>query len=266
MSKIVNPQLGIKASLHNHSVYSDGASSLEDMVKAAKNSGLQLFGISDHWVEPPYDGTDYLEWSMHHEKLDEYVENLSALKKQYDDESFQLKIGLEVDFFFENIDSVLKRLQQYPIDYLIGSVHYTGVFSVDHDIADWLPLSPQEHDQICKDYWQKVKGAAACEAFDFLGHLDLPKKFNLIDNANYFDEAVQVLETAAKHGIGIELNTSGWFKQCTEQYPSAAILQAAAAKKIPVVISSDAHCAEHITRNFNEAKAVLQAAGYVFND
>ena len=119
---------------------------------------------------------------------------------------------------------------------------------------------------MCKDYWQKVKGAASCEAFDFLGHLDLPKKFNLIDNNSYLDEAVQVLETAALHGIAIELNTSGWFKQCAEQYPSAAILQTAVAKKIPVVISSDAHCAEHITRNFNEAKAVLQTVGYCFND
>jgi histidinol-phosphatase (PHP family) len=198
---------------------------------------------------------------MPHDKLDEYVEKLSALKKQYDDENFQLKIGLEVDFFYENIDSVIKHLKQYDIDYLIGSVHYTGVFSVDHDIVDWLPLSLQEREQVCKDYWHKVKGAAACKAFDFLGHLDLTKKFGLINNDSYLEDALQVLDIVAQRGGAIELNTSGWFKQCAEQYPSASILQAAAVRKIPVVISSDAHCAEHITRNFNEAKAVLQKAG-----
>ena len=201
MEKFVYPGPGISYSMHNHSDFSDGASTLREMCEAAKKSGLRLFGMSDHWVMPPFESEECNTWRMNPARLDEYVESLQKLRAELEDENFTLKIGLEVDFFFENIDSVLKRLQQYPIDYLIGSVHYTGVFSVDHDIADWLPLSPQEHDQICKDYWQKVKGAAACEAFDFLGHLDLPKKFNLIDNANYFDEAVQVLETAVGKSI-----------------------------------------------------------------
>ena len=249
-------------SLHNHSIFSDGASTLEEIVRAGKAGGLKVLGVSDHWVEPPYDGTDYLDWSMPHEKLDEYVGTLLKLKKQYEDEDFSLKLGLEVDFFFENIDSVVKNLKKYPLDYLIGSVHYTGVFSVDYDISVWEPLSEGEKAAVCEQYWQKVKGAAACEAFTFLGHLDLPKKFAVIDNSKYLHCAVEALDIVQQHGGAIELNTSGWFKPCKEPYPSLSILQEARKRNIPITISADAHHASHLQRNFDQAAALLVQAGY----
>ncbi len=264
MLNISYPGLGEKVSLHNHSVYSEGASTLEEVVLAGKNANLRVLGISDHWVEPPYDGTDYLDWSMPHEKLDEYVENILQLKKKYDSPEFELKLGMEVDFFFENIDSVLARLRKYPFDYLIGSVHYTGVFSVDYDISDWRDLTEEEKDDICRMYYRKLKGAAECNAFTFIGHLDLPKKFGMIDNRRYFDLAIEVLDAVQKNSGAIELNTSGWFKQCKEPYPCKELLQEAYKRNIPVLVNADAHCAAHINRNFTEAYALLKEANYEF--
>ena len=249
-------------SLHNHSIFSDGASTLEEMVAAAKNAQLKVFGMSDHWVVPPYDGTDYLTWAMPHGKLDEYVDTLLELRKKYEDEKFQLKIGLEVDFFFENISEVIKKLQRYPLDYLIGSVHYSGIFSVDHDIIDWEPLNEAEKAEVCEIYYKKLEGAAASGVFDFIGHLDLPKKFGLIDNKVYFDHALKVLDAVQKTHGAIELNTAGWFKQCNEQYPSFDILCEAKKRNIVAVINADAHCAEHVNRNFEQAAEVLKQAGY----
>ena len=251
--KLLYPGLNEKYSLHNHSELSDGSSSLETLCRAGKAAGLKVFGVSDHWVIPPCDGTDADTWAMAPARLDEYVETLLALKKVLDDDNFTLKLGLEVDFFFENIDDVLKHLSAYPLDYLIGSVHYAGTFPVDHLIDEWLPLSPAEKDEICEIYWQKLAGAAQREEFCFLGHLDLPKKFGQIDNSRYFDHAVKVLDILADNGGAIELNTAGYFKECGEPYPSTAILQAAADRNIPLAISADAHCPEHVTRNFAQA-------------
>ena len=258
------PGAGKGFSLHNHSIFSDGASTLEEMVSAAKNAGLSVFGMSDHWVVPPYDGTDYLTWAMPHEKLPEYVNTLLELRKKYEDDDFKLKIGLEVDFFFENIQDVLADLQKYPLDYLIGSVHYTGVFSVDHDIADWVDLSEADIAEICEIYWQKVAGAAGCGAFDFLGHLDLPKKFGLVDNSKYYPHALKVLDILQQRSGAIELNTAGWFKQCEEPYPALPLLAEACKRNIPVAVNSDAHCPEHVNRNFCQAYELLKEAGYVF--
>lgn len=258
MMKFTYPAAYDRYSLHNHSTFSDGASAIEEMCAAGKESGVQVFGISDHWCVPICDGTDWAEWCMAHDRLDEYVETLLKMKARYDDENFSVKIGLEVEYFAENIDSVLLDLKKYPIDYLIGSVHFTGTFSVDHDIADWEGLTQQEIDNICEIYWQKMESAAKCKDFAFLGHLDLPKKYNLIDNSKYFNHAVRVLDILQKSGGAIEFNTAGWFKNCKEQYPSDAILKEAAVRKIPVIINADAHHHSHITRSFQQAADLLK--------
>ena len=264
MLEFTYPGPGVGYSLHNHSVFSDGADTLETMVSAGKNAGLKVLGISDHWVEPPYAGTDYQTWAMPHDKLDEYVNTLLELRKKYEDENFSLKIGLEVDFFFENAQQVYERLMEYPMDYLIGSVHYSGVFSVDHDIVDWEPLSEDKKAEVCRIYWEKLAGAAEFGKYTFLGHLDLPKKFAMIDNSKYLDQAIRVLDMVQKKSGAIELNTSGWFKQCCEAYPAPAILAAACERQIPVSVNADAHCAAHLQRNFAEAYTMLRNIGYNF--
>ena len=253
-------------SLHNHTIFSDGADTPETMCLAGKKAGLQIMGISDHWCVPVEDGTDWREWCMAPEKFGEYIETLLALQKKYNDENFSLKIGLEVEFFPENIDSVIAELEKYPIDYLIGSVHFAGIFSIDHDIADWDGLSVEEMDNICNIYWQKIEKAAARREFAFIGHLDLPKKYNLIDNSKYFNNAVRVLDVLQKNAGAIEINTAGWFKECQEQYPSEEILTAAVRRSIPVYINADAHCASHVTRNFADAEKLIAKIRSFFNE
>lgn len=262
MLKINWPAPPFPVSFHNHSDMSDGASSPEELCRAGKRSGVREFGVSDHWVIHPQQGSDQEEWRLAPTRLDEYVERLLKLKSELDDGSFTLRLGLEVDFFFENIDEVLANLKRYPFDYLIGSVHYAGIFGIDHDSADWLPLSPEERDAVCRSYWDKLEGAAARSEFAFLGHLDLPKKFGFIDNTRYYPRAERVLDVLARHGGAIELNTSGWFKSCAEAYPSTALLREAAARRIPVVVGADAHHPDHVIRAFGRGRGVLREAGY----
>ena len=249
-------------SLHNHSNWSDGAGDLDVMCRTAKEAGIKVFGMSDHWVEPPGEGFDSESWSMDLSKLDLYVENMQKLKDELEDDNFTLLTGLEVDFFFENIDQVLSRLQQYPLDYLIGSVHYSGKFPIDYSIDDWIGLSEEEKDGICREYWRKLSGAARRREFLFIGHLDLPKKFGLVDNEKYFGQALEVLDIIRDNGGAIELNTAGFFKECKEPYPSPAILQESYARRIPVIVSADAHHPDHVKRNFHEAGSMLHLAGY----
>ena len=53
-------------SYHNHSNFSDGSSSLEQMCRSAKAAGLREFGMSDHWVIPPDETIDASSWRMPH--------------------------------------------------------------------------------------------------------------------------------------------------------------------------------------------------------
>ena len=255
------PGPGKNASYHNHSLFSDGTATPEAMVRAAKAAGLKEFGLSDHMVCPP-EGVEEVSWSMKWEHLKQYVEILQKLKKVLEDESFTLKIGLEVDFFFENASDVVKKLRSLPLDYLIGGVHIAGTFPVDHSIGPWLELTLEERDAVCETYWKKVQGAAESGLFDFIAHLDLPKKFGVIDQERYFSHAFKLLELAQKSHTAIELNTAGWFKECNEQYPNIVILKEACRREIPVFISADAHDPNHVNRNFDLAEKVLKEAGY----
>lgn len=259
MMKFDFPGPGAGYSLHNHSEWSDGAGSLEELCRAGKAAGLKVFGVSDHWVDHPEPGSDCASWSMDLNKLDDYVETLLKLKQQLDDDTFSLKIGLEVDFFFENIDQVLKNLNNYPLDYLIGSVHYSGIFAIDYDASLWEPLSPDDREQVCETYWKKLLGAAQRKEFSFIGHPDLPKKFGLIDNKKYFAHAEKLMDILAENGGAFELNTAGWFKTCEEQYPAVEILRYARQRRVPVIVNADAHCPEHVTRNFPQAYSLLKS-------
>ena len=254
---------GTVLSLHNHSVWSDGAASAEDMCRAAKAAGVRVFGLSDHWVVHPDPQLMPVSWSIAPGKLAAYMEELARLKRVFDDEKFTLLAGVEVDFFFENFEEVLAGLGRFSPDYLIGSVHYAGSFPVDDCADDWKDLSEDEIRAVCETYWEKMRGAAACGRFSFLGHLDLPKKFGFLpDPGAYLPQARRVLAAAAEKNIPIELNTAGWFKECKEPYPSPEILREARARNIPVIIGADAHCPQHVTRSFAEAAQLLRDIGY----
>ena len=255
------PGPGEGISLHNHSTWSDGAADAETMCRAAKAAGLRVFGLSDHYTIHPDFGA--VDWSLPRKRAEAYCAEMDRLKKLLSDDRFTLLAGLEVDFFPENCEEVFALLENCPLDYLIGSVHYAGKFPIDCSARHWEALSGPETDAVCRLYWEKLRMAAECGKFAFLGHLDLPKKFgNLRGRGDFLREAERVLDAAAATRTAIELNTSGWFKPCAEPYPAPAMLRAAAARHIPVVVNADAHRPEDVTRAFPEARELLLQAGF----
>ncbi len=258
MLKIVFPGFDSKVSLHNHSNWSDGQDTLEAMCRGAKAAGLRLFGMSDHWVAAPKPNLGEETWSMKLERLPQYVATLKKIQDELNDNSFQLLIGVEADYFHENYTEVFDKLNSAGLDYIIGSVHYSDIFPIDHDAADWQGLSQAKIDEIWTIYWEKMVAAAELGQFDILGHLDLPKKFAYMPSFDYMPMAIKVLDAAQKTGKAIELNTAGWDKPCQEQYPSNALLEAARQRHIPLVISADAHAVSQLTRHFYEAETICR--------
>ena len=57
-------------SLHNHTTWSDGQTSVAEMAAEAKRLELAEFGISDHYTLHPTLG---VEWSMPLDRLGDYV-------------------------------------------------------------------------------------------------------------------------------------------------------------------------------------------------
>jgi histidinol-phosphatase (PHP family) len=248
----------IRASYHNHTTWSDGLSTPADMIEGARRAGLEELGISDHFALAPQDRR--FSWSLAPEQLDAYVTEIQKAKAATKD--LVIRMGLEVDYFPETIDLINKRLASYPFDYLIGSVHFVDDFIIDLNAQPWEGISQDDRNRMWRGYWQLLRQAAESRSFDIIGHFDLPKKFEFYPSVDLTEEALAVLDAMAAADMAIEINCSGWDKPVEEAYPSLFYLREARKRKIPLIVSADAHTAENVTRNFERAHRLAIQAGY----
>lgn len=74
--------------LHNHSTWSDGDSTPEQIIVNAINKGINIIGISDHYstIKCP---------SVYNEELREYMKEINALKEKYK-EQIKVLCGIEI--------------------------------------------------------------------------------------------------------------------------------------------------------------------------
>ena len=245
-------------SYHNHSTWSDGTSSIAEMVRAAAASGLAEFGMSDHYVLVPEGRTSASEWSMPLDRLEEYVADVQAARA----DGPTVRLGIEADFYPETWPALADRLAGIPFDYVIGSVHSADGFPIDSGADFWTPLDQDGVDAIHRLYWVRIRQLAECGLFDFVGHLDLPKKFAFLPLADLSRERRDALDAIAAADLALELNTAGWEKPCAECYPSASLLAEARRREIPVLISADAHAPEKVAAHYGRAAELLWQVGF----
>jgi histidinol-phosphatase (PHP family) len=200
-----------------------------------------------------------LDWSMKEEHLEAYVDQvLAAMGKP----GPRVRLGLEADFFPETVEKLRVLLAPYPFDYVIGSVHFADSFQVDAGRRPWEALSSAEREEKWEVYWRRVAGMAQSRAFDFAGHLDLPKRFVPRLDQSVSSSALAALDAIAEAGMAMEINTSGWLHPAKEAYPSPALLREARKRNIPILINADAHKPKQIAQRFEDARALAREAGY----
>ena len=248
----------MQASYHNHTTWSDGTSTVAEMIESARKAGLEEIGISDHFALT-LDNRRF-SWALAPELLDAYVNEIQQAIAAT--KGLVVRLGLEVDYFPDTIEWVRERLAPYPFDYVIGSVHFIDDFVIDLNAQPWETLSPDERNGMWRGYWRLLRKAAETGFFDFIGHFDLPKKFKFFPSADLTEDALAALDAMAAADMAIEINGSGWDKPVAEAYPSPFYLREARKRNIPLVISSDGHTADHIDRHFERARQMALDAGY----
>ncbi len=249
--------------LHNHSKWSDGIHTIREMALAAQAAGADAFGISDHLVLTPkeldIDPSDV--WWMPPANLEAYVTEAKAVKTELTDEKFKVFIGLEADYFPETVDRLRETLALYDFDYVIGAVHYAGKFPIDHSAANWERLTPDQCHEVWRLYIDKLLGLTQCGCFDWVAHLDLPKKFGYPMPDDLRPKMREVINAIADVELAIELNTAGLDKECREVYPAEWMLEQAVEQAIPVALTSDAHSTEQIVRHFRAGLVYMARCG-----
>ena len=110
--------------LHNHSTYSDGANTLEEMAGYCKELGYQYFGIADHSKSATYaNGLKEDRIILQHKEIDELNKKFSP---------FKILKGIECDILYDgSLDYSNDVLVTF--DYVVASIHQH--FKMDEEKA-----------------------------------------------------------------------------------------------------------------------------------
>ena len=245
----------------------------EGFFRAAAERGVYEIGFSEHAHTFPefeqlyYDdlilddsfvGSFQRKWLKTNKfkyTLDEYFAFIERLRKKH-----KVLAGIEV-CNFQDQETVAKILRAYPFDYIIGSVHFLRGWAYDTGalVSEWEnhPLA-----DIYEWYAEEVEKLAAV-LYDALGHpfnIRLFRYFPDFDVTPFLERAVCAMEKAQ---MAVDINTGTFYRYpIAEISPYEDFMRIAAAHKLPVITTSDAHKPEDAGAYNDEAVAYARRFGY----
>lgn len=236
-----------------------------EYVERAVELGMQAMGFAEHLpflggYQPLYDLRD--DWAMRPDELDDYVALVQDLAREYS-RDVRIVLGIEADFIPATLDATAAVLEQYPFEYVIGSVHIVGDrFGFDHPEMEGR-LAAYGLDRIHLESLELMRQAAETGMFDVAGHLDHAVKFGPPDDEEAVASAASAaLRAVAAAGMAIEINTGGLRKAIGRPFPAPALLAEAHELGIPLVLGSDAHRPGDVGHGFDRAAELARAAGF----
>lgn len=200
----------IKGIIHNHSQWSDGAFTIEEMALACIQKGFEYFVISDHSVTSFYaNGLSIDRIFQQHEEIDRLNEKLKP---------FKIFKSIECDILGEGqldyTDDVLATF-----DLVIASVHQN------------LKMTQEKA-------MQRLLRAVENPFTRILGH---PTGRLLLSRKEYPIDYLKLIEACAKHNVVIEINANPRRLDLDWQW-----IQTAVEHNVMLSINPDAHSIEGI--------------------
>jgi len=245
----------------HHERCGHASGTLEQYVQRGIELGLTQLGLSDHMPLLHVDPATYLPgMAMPMEELDRYVEEALSLKRKYQSQ-IDIRVGLEGDYIEGYEDQIAAIINAYPWDYVIGSVHFLG----EWDITDYRQLDgwkERDPNEVYRQYYEAVQKAAQTNMYDFIGHIDVIKRFGFQPTEDMTALECRTLDIIKESDVAIELNASGLRHTAAHMYPCQSMLEYAYRIGIPVTIGSDAHQPERLAENLELAVKQLKQAGY----
>ena len=245
--------------LHTHSLFDDGRSSLEEMVRGAAGKGFGAIGLSGHSPIPEEN-----DWTIPAGKLPAYIAEAKRLREKYCDE-ISVYVGIEYD--------LRSDLDLSGFDYVIGSAHALRGMDVDNTAEIAAALVNEQFggdpDAAAEAYFAQYARIAGTPEIDIVGHFDLLTKFDEragIYNAaspRYQRAACDAMERLVRAGKIFELNSGAISRGYrTAPYPSNALLCVLRELGGRICLNSDAHSADGIGCAFGLMRDNAKACGF----
>ncbi|MBU0577160.1 histidinol-phosphatase [Patescibacteria group bacterium] len=251
--------------LHNH-FSCDSESETSDIAKKAIKLGIQEVCITNH-VETfdPETGDGLFSYEEATSRFTKVKKEIEETQKNFP--NLPIKFGVELEYVKPWMSDMKRFVDAMDFDFMIGSVH-----AVDGVIISSSELSSELYEKVTEQYsyskyFENLYKMVEWGSFSAVGHFDICKKggykfYGPFNPQKYKNQITDVLELMKKKGIGIELNTRYMHKDCNEIFPHPDILKWCVEIGVEhYTIGSDAHTAEEVGQNFEEALTIAKEAG-----
>ena len=252
----------ITADYHMHTTFCDGHSAPEEMVRSALDLGLAEIGFSAHSYTP-FDES----YCIRKDKIEAYFKEISALKTKYDGR-IRILFGFEQDYY--------SPPPTVPVDYLIGSVHYIR-FGEEYVPTDEGNANLRRAaDKYCggdlyavaEEFFRTEADVVTKTGCQIIGHFDTITKYfekeALLDTAHprYRRAWQDAVDALLPTGVPFEINTGTVSRGVRQNpLPSYEIMDYVCAHGGSLILSSDAHRAEHIAFQFDKYEKYAKEHG-----
>ncbi len=195
----------LRGSLHNHSTWSDGLNTLEEMALACRNMNLEYFGICDHSKTAFYaSGLKEEQIIAQHKEIDELNKKLAP---------FKIFKGIESDILGDgSLDYSGEVLATF--DFVVASVHSNLKMTLEKAMSRLLPAIENPYTTI-------------------LGH---PTGRLLLVREGYPVDHKKMIDACAANGVVIELNAHPYRLDLDWRWIDYAL-----SKGVKISINPDAH-------------------------
>ena len=246
----------ITADLHTHSSFStDSDELLEEMVKSAKEKGLQTLCITEH-MDMDYPGG-------------EFILDTESCRKEFlrvrEQTDIELLFGVELGLMDYLAPKLRAYAEAWDFDFVIGSSHL--VDGQDPYYPEYFQKLGSKNG-ILRYFESILANVKAMSCFDVYGHLDYvvryspERSYEPIDHREIIDEILKLL---IENGKGIEINTAGIKSGLGYVHPHKFILNRY--KELGgeiITIGSDAHDRSRVAADFDIAEEALKNAGFKY--
>lgn len=250
----------ILSNLHTHTVFCDGESTADEIVKSAIEKGFSSIGFSGH---------GYMDFDHSYCMMDteSYKKEVLEAKEKYKNE-IEVYLGVE-----EDANCPIDRAE---FDYMIGSLHYVEKngtrLTIDEHYEGFLKafaLFGNDPIKMAENYYTNFAMYILKRKPDIVGHFDLLTKFDekfgpyFMGNKEYEKIAEDALLKALKSECIFEVNTGAISRGYRKTpYPAVNLLHILKKENAKIILTADSHHKDTIDCAFPETRELLKEIGF----